>query len=166
MNLLFVIALAMAGMIAFFVARRLLQGGSLAKSEWIVTMPRGAQTTSPTPPTVQDLAKRLASVGYKPELFEVDDLGNARGPMDARVPLIGTKFVIVDPRLGSGGAGLTIRFSQLSGDMKGAGLSFVEARDSSGDAYEEMAIFAIVELAELLPGSCTSGPTSPLARVG
>jgi hypothetical protein len=98
---------------------------------------------------VSDLVGRLQAKGYTLETGRVDEAGAPVAGGDDRDPLPGTAVELVDRRAG---ARVVLRVSQRAAG-EGGGLGMVTAIERGGKrASEELALFAIVELAALLPG--------------
>lgn len=124
------------------------------RRSWIIVVPRVRPTASgyrhAALPTVADLSGLLEAAGYRLEVSQVDDLGEVLGPMDERAPLPGTMFLLADRRLGRK-TGVIIRLSESAAEAAST-LGFVEVSGKVRSGTEELAMFAITRLAELLPG--------------
>jgi hypothetical protein len=148
-------AAVVAGAIAFLLVRRLLGHRATTRRGWILSLPRVVPSArdyrAAAPPSIADLVSRLEARGYQLDAAAVDDANEERGSIDRRTALGGATFRLRDSRLGPAGTGVIVKISPRVGD-EGGGLGLVEARDARGDACEELARFAIVELAALVPG--------------
>ncbi|HUH01611.1 MAG TPA: hypothetical protein VML75_06420 [Kofleriaceae bacterium] len=133
---------------------RPLEHRTAARRSWILVVPRIAPTTTgyrhAALPAVADLTASLESAGYRLEVSQVDDLGATLGPMDPRTPLPGAMFLLADRRLGRK-TGVIVRISS-SADDAASTLGFVEVSGKPRPATEELAMFAISRLGQLLPG--------------
>ena len=100
-------------------------------------------------PSVKDLIDRLQARGYRLETSRVDEAGVAVAGGDDRDPLPGSSVELRDRRAG---ACVRVAVSQRAAG-EGGGLGLVTAIERGGKrASEELALFAIVELAALIPG--------------
>jgi hypothetical protein len=133
---------------------RPLEHRTATRRSWILVVPRITPTATgyrdAALPTVADATAALEAVGYRLEVSQVDDLGQVLGPMDARAPLPGAMFLLADRRLGRK-TGVIIRLSSNAAEAAST-LGFVEVSGKARSGTEELAMFAISRLAELLPG--------------
>jgi hypothetical protein len=118
-------AAAAAGVLGFLVARRLLRGAPVKRRCWLLQVPAGARAPRPA-----ELVERLHARGYRLELHAGED-----GVVALR-----------DARIGPRGTGVSLRMPAA-----GAGLIEVAERQGAG-AAEELALFVIAELGDLVPG--------------
>jgi hypothetical protein len=132
-----------AGVVAFLIARRLLDGAATRTDEWSLHI--AGQ------PTVQlvDLDSRLAKLGYQLRFQNLDDGGSATGPAAPGQALLGTPLWITERRARGRQAGIVLRLAQPQPGQEGLGL--VEIRDASG-LYDELGAYLLVALGELIPG--------------
>lgn len=121
---------------------------------WMLSMaqvvPTARSYREASAPSVQDLIERLAAHGYRLEARQVDESRNPVGEGDGRSPLAGTAIELRDRRLPAG-ARVIVQVSQRAAG-EGGGLGIVTAEGGRKRAAEELALFAICELAQLLPG--------------
>jgi hypothetical protein len=132
-----------AGVTAFLIARRVLDGAATRTDEWSLHV--AGQ------PTVQvvDLDGRLARLGYRLRFVNLDDGGAATGPAAPGQALLGTPLWITETRARGRQAGIVLRIAQPQPGQEGLGL--VEIRDASG-VYDELGSYLLVALGELIPG--------------
>jgi hypothetical protein len=132
-----------AGVVAFMIARRLLDGAATRTDEWSLHI--AGQ------PTVQlvDLDGRLARLGYKLRYQNLDDGGAATGPASPGQALVGTTLWITETSVRGRQAGIVLRIAPPQPGAEGLGL--VEIRDASG-LYDELGTYLLVALGELIPG--------------
>ncbi|HEY8144369.1 MAG TPA: hypothetical protein VIG06_16925 [Kofleriaceae bacterium] len=139
--------------IGFFVSNRLMRGPRRDERSWMLSLeqvvPSATSYREAAAPSVSDLVGRLQAKGYTLETGRVDEAGAPVAGGDDRDPLPGTAVELVDRRAG---ARVVLRVSQRAAG-EGGGLGMVTAIERGGKrASEELALFAIVELAALLPG--------------
>lgn len=144
---------ALAFFLGFFVSLRLLRGRRQEMRSWLLSVeqvvPAATSYREAAPPSVQDLVERLSSRGYQLERRRVDESFEPVGGGDDRDPLAGSAVELADARAG---ARIVVRVSERAAG-EGGGLGMVTAIERGGTrASEELALFAIVELAALLPG--------------
>jgi len=110
--------------------------------------------------TVGDLVEKLKAVGYQPTLEACDELGQRMRPGDAGVPLVGANLAFVDPRVRG-----WVRV-QLPPPAEGQAraLGIVEIWSERGDSAEEMALFTLKSLGELVHGLAASRESSKLSE--
>jgi hypothetical protein len=132
-----------AGVVAFLIARRVLDGAATRTDEWSLHL--AGQ------PNLQlvDLDSRLTRLGYKLRYTNLDDGGGATGPAAPGQPLLGTPLWITETRARGRQAGIVLRLAQPQPGQEGLGL--VEIRDASG-VYDELGSYLLVALGELIPG--------------
>jgi hypothetical protein len=139
--------------LGFFVSHRLMRGPRRDERSWMLSLeqvlPSATSYREAAAPSVKDLVDRLAARGYSLATGRVDEAGAPVAGGDDRDPLPGTSVELVDRRAG---ARVILRVSQRAAG-EGGGLGMVTAIERGGKrASEELALFAIVELAALLPG--------------
>lgn len=135
--------------------RRLGLVGGLER-EWTLragpARPRAASYRHAELPTVGDLITALERWGYRLALRRAELHGTTErvieDAMDARHRLVGVGFRVSDGRLP--GPGVWIRIGEPTGARESVG--FVVARDDRGRGNEELGLFVIAALGELLPG--------------
>lgn len=139
--------------LGYVVSFRLMRGPRRDERSWMLSLeqvlPSATSYREAAAPSVKDLVGRLEAKGYKLETGRVDEAGAPVPGGDDRDPLPGTAVELVDRRAG---ARVILRVSQRAAG-EGGGLGMVTAIERGGKrASEELALFAIVELAALLPG--------------
>lgn len=144
---------ALAFFLGYFVSLRLLRGPKSEQRSWMLSMeqvvPAATTYREAAPPSVKDLTERLAARGYQLASHRVDESGEPVAGGDDRDPLAGSAVELADARAG---ARIVVRVSERAAG-EGGGLGMVTAIERGGKrASEELALFAIVELAALLPG--------------
>ncbi|HTL37027.1 MAG TPA: hypothetical protein VL326_28015 [Kofleriaceae bacterium] len=110
--------------------------------------------------TVGDLVKRLEAVGYQPALEACDMLGQRMKPGDPGVPLVGANVALVDP-----GVRGWVRVQlppPAEGQKRAMGL--VEIWSERGESAEEMALFTLRMLGELVHGVAAARESSRLSE--
>ena len=144
---------AAAFFIGYFVSFRLMRGQRRDERSWLLSMgqvlPSATSYRDAAPPSVKDLIDRLQAKGYQLTSARVDESGAPVAGGDDRDPLTGASVELVDQRAG---ARVVVTVSQRAAG-EGGGLGMVTAVERGGKrASEELALFAIVELAALIPG--------------
>ena len=144
---------AAAFFIGYFVSFRLMRGQRRDERSWLLSMgqvlPSATSYRDAAPPSVKDLIDRLQAKGYQLTSARVDESGAPVAGGDDRDPLTGASVELVDQRAG---ARVVVAVSQRAAG-EGGGLGMVTAVERGGKrASEELALFAIVELAALIPG--------------
>ena len=144
---------AAAFFIGYFVSFRLMRGQRRDERSWLISMgqvlPSATSYRDAAPPSVKDLIDRLQAKGYQLTSGRVDESGAAVAGGDDRDPLTGASVELVDQRAG---ARVVVTVGQRAAG-EGGGLGMVTAIERGGKrASEELALFAIVELAALIPG--------------
>lgn len=144
---------AAAFFIGFFVSLRFLRGPRRDERSWMLSMeqvvPAATSYRQAAPPSVKDLKDKLTARGYRLESRRVDESGEPVAGGDDRDPLAGSAVELTDARAG---ARIVVRVSERAAGP-GGGLGMVTAIERGKKrASEEMALYAIVELAGLLPG--------------
>ncbi len=144
---------AAAFFVGFLVSHRILRGPRREERSWMLSVeqvvPSATSYRDAAAPSVADLVARLAARGYQLSTSRVDQAGAPVAGGDDRDPLPGTAVELVDQRAR---ARVLLRVSQRAAG-EGGGLGIVTAVEQGGKrASEELALFAIVELAGLLPG--------------
>jgi hypothetical protein len=147
---------ALAFALGYLLTRRLMRGPRLGRRSWMLSMGQVVPATTSyreaAPPSVQDLIDRLEAVGYQLSVRRVDEAGTVIGTSDGRDPLTGRAVILRDERLGPAETGVIVRVSERAAG-EGGGLGEVTAVDRFGEeGCEELAMFTICQLAELLPG--------------
>ena len=150
------LAALIAGGLVFALARRLLRGPLDTRQSFLLSLPRVAPVAvdyrTAAAPSLNDLLDRLGSRGYRLEATMVAETGEGRGPASPATALVGISVLLRDARLGPACSGLLLRVSERAGGDAG-GLGIVEALDSGRRRNnEELALFVIAELADLIPG--------------
>jgi hypothetical protein len=133
----------LAGVTAFQIARRLLDGAATRIDEWSLHVAGQPKVR------VAELDARLGQLGYRLRFVSLDDGGAALGPAAPTQALLGPPLWITESRARGGRAGIVLRIAQPQEDQEGLGL--VEIRDASG-VYDELATYLLVALGELMPG--------------
>jgi hypothetical protein len=144
---------ALAFFLGYFVCLRFLRGPKSEMRSWMLSMdqvvPAATSYREAAPPSVKDLIERLTARGYQLERRRVDESGEPVAGGDDRDPLAGSAVELGDQRTG---ARIVVRVSERAAG-EGGGLGMVTAIERGGKrASEELALYAIVELAALLPG--------------
>jgi hypothetical protein len=144
---------ALAFFLGFFVTLRFLRGPKSQMRSWMLSMeqvvPAATSYREAAPPSVKDLIDRLTARGYRLASHRVDESGEPVPGGDDRDPLAGSAVELSDQRAA---ARIVVRVSERAAG-EGGGLGMVTAIERGGKlASEELALFAIVELAALLPG--------------
>lgn len=139
--------------LGYFVSLRLLRGARREERSWLLSVeqvvPAASSYREAAPPSLNDLVERLAARGYRLTTRQVDEAGAAVDGGDPRDPLAGRGVELEDERAG---ARVVVRLSERAAG-EGGGLGVVTAIERGRRrASEELALFAIVELAGLLPG--------------
>lgn len=127
---------------AWLVSRRLLDGPKVQRDDLVVffSLVGGAV------PRVADLLAGLAAAGYTPRAFQVDERLQPTAPATGLEPLLGTKFLVQEPRARARRGFLRLA---LSAGPKGTGV--IEVSDTEKGLYAEMATYVVRDLASLLP---------------
>jgi len=110
--------------------------------------------------TVGDLVERLKAVGYRPSLEACDALGQRGKPGDPGVPLVGANIALVDP----GVRGWVRIELPVPTEGQGRALGLVEIWTERGESAEEMALFTLRALGELVHGLAASRESSRLSE--
>lgn len=110
--------------------------------------------------TVGDLIERLKSVGYQPSVEACDELGQRGKPGDGGVPLVGANVALVDPRV----RGWVRVELPVPTDGQRRALGLVEIWSERGESAEEMALFTLKALGELVHGLAASRESSKLSE--
>jgi hypothetical protein len=110
--------------------------------------------------TVGDLVERLKAVGYQPSLEACDELGDRTKPGDAGIPLVGANVALVDPRV----RGWVRIELPMPADGQRRALGLVEIWSERGESAEEMALFTLKSLGELVHGLSASRESSKLSE--
>jgi len=144
---------AAAFFLGFLVSLRVIRGPRRDERSWMLSMeqvvPTATSYRDAAPPSVQDLVDKLKARGYQLHTGRVDEAGAPVAGGDDRDPLVGSAVELRDDRAG---ARIVVRVSQRAAG-EGGGLGMVTAVErGSKRTSEELALFAIVELADLLPG--------------
>jgi hypothetical protein len=139
--------------LGYFASLRFLRGARREVRSWVLSVeqvvPAATGYREAAAPSAKDLVERLAARGYRLRVQRVDEAGAAVEGGDERDPLAGRGVELEDERAG---ARVIVRLSERAAG-EGGGLGVVTAIERGGKrASEELALFAIVELAELLPG--------------
>ena len=139
--------------LGFFVSHRLMRGARREERSWMLSVeqvvPTATSYRDAAPPSVQDLVDRLKARGYDLRTSRVDEAGAPVAGGDDRDPLAGAAVELRDDRAV---ARVVVRVSERAAGQ-GGGLGIVTAIEhGSKRASEELALFAIVELAAILPG--------------
>jgi hypothetical protein len=108
---------------------------------------------------ISDLLDGLRSAGYAPQAQTTDEVGDARGPVDATAPLAGANVRITDA-----GVKGSIRV-QLAPPPDGTAraMGLVEIRSERGESAEEFALFALRVLDGLVGDLTASRESSVLS---
>lgn len=144
---------AAAFFVGFLVSFRLMRDARREERSWMLSveqvLPSATSYREAAPPSVQDLVDKLKARGYALQTGRVDDAGAPVAGGSNRDPLAGSAVELRDQRAG---ARVIVRVSERAAG-EGGGLGIVTAIERGGRrASEELALFAIVELAALLPG--------------
>jgi hypothetical protein len=144
---------AAAFFLGFFVSKRLIRGERHEQRSWMLSVeqvvPSATSYREAAAPSVADLVERLGARGYKLQTRRVDEANAPVAGGDDRDPLAGAAVELSDERAR---ARIVVRVSERAAG-EGGGLGIVTAIEQGGKlASEELALFAIVELAGMLPG--------------
>lgn len=144
---------AAAFFLGFFVSYRLMRGERRDERSWMLSLeqvvPTATSYREAAPPSVQDLIDRLKARGYQLQTSRVDEEGAPVAGGDDRDPLTGASVELRDDRAA---ARVVVRVSERAAGQ-GGGLGLITAIERGKKrASEELALFAIVELAAILPG--------------
>jgi hypothetical protein len=143
---------AAAFFLGFFVSKRLIRGDRHEERSWLLSVEQvvpSATSYREAAPSVADLVERLGARGYTLQTRRVDEANAPVAGGDERDPLAGTAVELSDQRAR---ARIVVRVSERAAE-EGGGLGIVTAIEEGGKlASEELALFAIVELAGMLPG--------------
>ena len=139
----------------FFAVRRLTHKPRVEERTWLVkvaqVVPQATGYREASPPTVQDLVERLARRGYQLEAHQVDESRVRRGAADARASLAGARFDLADARLPAG-TRVIVHVAEWAAGVRGGAGAVTAIEGGRKRAGEELALFTIYELAQLLPG--------------
>lgn len=147
---------ALGAALGYGVGRRFGRGRATRTTGWTLTMdrvvPRAASYRDAAPPSIGQLIDRLTARGYQLSVRGVSADGAPGAPAELGSALVGGAYWLHDARLGPPGTGVEIRIS-ADADRDAGGRGAVRAIDVARcEACAELARFAIVDLAPLLPG--------------
>lgn len=109
---------------------------------------------------VADLLERLRAVGYAPQVEACNDLGERAGACDDSTPLAGTNVAIFDP-----GVRGWIRLQlPLPASNQSRALGLVEIWSEGGDSTEELALFTLRALDQLVSNLAAKRESSSLSE--
>ena len=139
--------------LGYLVSLRVLRGPRREERSWMLSveqvLPAATSYREAAAPSVKDLVDRLTARGYRIATRRVDEAGAPVAGGDDRDPLAGAAVELVDERAA---ARVVVRVSERAAG-EGGGLGMITAVERGGRrSSEELALFAIVELAGLLPG--------------
>jgi hypothetical protein len=110
--------------------------------------------------TVGDLVEKLKAFGYQPALEACDGLGQRGRPGDPDVPLVGANVALVDP----GVRGWVRVELPVPAEGRARALGLVEIWSERGESAEELALFTLRALGELVHGVAASRESSQLSE--
>jgi hypothetical protein len=111
-------------------------------------------------PTVGALLTGLRRIGSSPEAAACDDTGAPRGPIDVTTPLAGANVAIREPRVRG-----VIRIHLVTPPAGAArAMGLVEMWSERGDSTEELGLFTLKVLGELVDDLTASRETSQLGQ--
>lgn len=110
--------------------------------------------------TLADLVDRLNALGYAPALEVCDALGTRMGPGDVGAPLVGANVALVDP----GVRGWVRVQLPPPNDTQARAIGLVEIWSERGDSAEELALFTLRSLGELVHGLAAARESSRLSE--
>ncbi|HUS29744.1 MAG TPA: hypothetical protein VMZ53_14670 [Kofleriaceae bacterium] len=110
--------------------------------------------------TVGDLVERLQAVGYRPVIEACDEVGERGKPGDASIPLVGANIALVDP----GVRGWVRVELPIPAAGQARALGVVEIWSTTGESAEELALFTLRSLGELVHGVAASRESSRLSE--
>jgi hypothetical protein len=156
---------AIGMLVGYIVMMRVTRGVHVTRDGFTVTykpaeaVPQGYRELKTL--TVGDLVERLKAVGYQPALEACDELGQRTAkPGDPGVPLVGANVALVDP-----GVRGWVRV-QLPPPAEGQAraIGIVEIWSERGDSAEELALFTLRMLGELVNGVAAARESSRLSE--
>jgi hypothetical protein len=110
--------------------------------------------------TVANLLERLRAVRYEPRLEACNELGERAGACDPATPLAGVNVAIIDP-----GVRGWIRLQlPVPAPHLARALGLLEIWSEGGDSAEELALFTLRALGELVNGLAAKRETSSLGE--
>lgn len=107
-----------------------------------------------------DLVDRLKALGYQPALEVCDELGTRTGPGDIGASLVGANVALVDP----GVRGWVRVQLPAPKDGQARALGLVEIWSERGESAEELALFTLRSLGELVHGLAAARESSRLSE--
>lgn len=148
--------------LGYFVTLRLTRGPSYTRDGFTLSYrplePVAAGYRELRELVLADLVERLRAVGYAPALEACDDTGQRVGPGDASVPLVGANVALCDPGVRG--------WVRIHLPAPGAGLAramgLVEIWSEGGESTEELALFALRALGELVGSLAAKRESSSL----
>jgi len=148
----------------YFVTVRVVRGRSVSRDGFTLSL----QPLEPVPSgyreltalTMANLIERLRAVGYAPGLEACNELGERSGACDPATPLAGVNVAIVDP-----GVRGWIRLQlPVPASHQARALGLLEIWSEGGDSTEELALFTLRALGELVSGLAARRETSNLGE--
>jgi hypothetical protein len=141
--------------LAFLAMRRFTRRPRAEERTWLLVVdqvvPTATSYREASPPTVQDLIDRLARHGYQLQASQVAEDRVTRGAADPRTPLAGSMIDLCDARLPRG-TRVILHVTERAA-TEGGGTGTVTAIEGGRKlAGEELALFTIRELGQILPG--------------
>lgn len=110
--------------------------------------------------TMANLIERLRAVGYAPQLEACNELGERAGAGDPATPLAGINIAIVDP-----GVRGWIRLQlPVAASHQARALGLLEIWSADGNSTEELALFTLRALGELVDSLAAKRETSNLGE--
>ncbi len=141
--------------LGFLAMRRFTRKPHAEERTWLLRVDRVVPTATSyreaSPPTVQDLVDRLARHGYVLQAMQVGEDRVRRGAADPRAPLAGAMFDLCDARL-PGGTRVVVHVNERAAGEGGGTGTVTAIEGGRKQAGEELALFAIRELGQILPG--------------
>ena len=141
----------MAGCFAFVGVRRLLRGPQFPIRGFTLAFrepaPSAVGYREVADVSVGDLLAALRDLGYEPEAAACDDAGAARGPADARAPLVGAHVVVTDP---AGAGSVRIQLVAPSRAPGARRLGLVEIRADQDSAIDHLGLYALRTIDRLI----------------
>ena len=110
--------------------------------------------------TLTDLVDRLKALGYAPSLEVCDALGTRTGAGDAGAPLVGANVALVD----RGVRGWVRVQLPPPNDGQARAIGLVEIWSERGESAEELALFTLRSLGELVHGLAAARESSRLSE--
>jgi hypothetical protein len=150
--------------VGYFVTVRVIRGRAVSRDGFTLSLaplaPVATGYRELATLTVESLVERLRAVRYAPRLEACNELGERAGACDPAAPLAGVNVAIIDP-----GVRGWIRLQlPVPAANQARALGLLEIWSEGGDSTEELALFTLRALGELVSGLAAKRETSSLSE--